>query len=127
MTETAEIVAEEKNQPTPDKKIRLSDLTVTQRQMLKAGLQDAMQQSKEFSVLGSDHKVIFYSTCSMMLRPLSLEMLNVSGVDYWKKVSVPDSKKKENVRYMKFTFNYVIPGTTNSIEAVKEWRFEDFK
>ncbi len=112
----------------PDlKSIDFDTLTVTQRKDLKDGLRYAMTNSQQWSALGADIKTIFYSVVEMIGRKESLQMLNISGQEYWKSVDVPNSRKKENVRFMKFKFDFYIPGTNNCLSAVKEWRYEDFR
>jgi hypothetical protein len=58
--------------------------------------------------------------------PGGLEMLDIEGVEFWKSVAVPGTKKKEKQRFVKFSYNYVIPGTTSKLSMVKEWKYEDF-
>ena len=113
---------------TPDPKaIDMNTLTAAQRRHLKDGLKDVMMSSKQWSALGAEIKTLFYSVCEMIAREESLEMLNISGQEYWKSVDVPNSRKKESVRFMKFKFDFYIPGPNNCLSAVKEWRYEDFR
>ncbi len=112
--------------PDP-KSIDVDTLTVTQRKDLKDGLRYAMTNSQQWLALGADIKTIFYSIVEMIGRKESLRMLNISGQEYWKSVDIPNSRKKENVRFMKFKFDFYIPGTNNCLSAVKEWRYEDFR
>lgn len=114
------------------KPIDLSELGPGQRYTLKEGLSDAIRSDKKFNALGNQHKQVFYDTCFMIMKPESLAMLNIKGEDYWKSVDVPPKgqagkTKKEKVRFYKFTFEFVIPGTDSRLTAVKEWRYEDFQ
>lgn len=111
---------------TKPKPVDFSQFTPGQRATLKAGLTEAMKDSPQFIALGASQKSIFYDTVFMFLKPESLRMLNLKGAEYWRDVPIPGTDKKEKVRFLKFTFDYVIPGTTSSITAVKEWRYEDF-
>lgn len=116
----------EKNDDFSPKPVNLAELGVSQRQALKGGLQEAIMGTERFKVLGAEQKVMFYSTMNMMHHPEALQMLNISGEEYFKTVKVPGEKDKKE-KYFKFTFDFVIPGTNNSIRATKEWRSEDFR
>ena len=108
------------------KPIDLKKLSAGQRSELKGGLKYAMMENKAFNVLGSAHKALFYDTCNMIGRPESLAMLNVSGEEYYRNVSIEGQKRKEKKKFAKFTFDFVIPGTSNKLSITKEWRHEDF-
>lgn len=107
--------------------VNFAELSVSQLRTLKDGLSGVFKESKQFEKLGSLHKQLFYSTMTMFSNPVSLSMLNIAGEKYSKPVAVPGKKGKELVEFYKFTFNFVIPGTNNSITVEKEWRVEDFR
>jgi|PlaIllAssembly_1097288.scaffolds.fasta_scaffold131358_3 hypothetical protein len=117
---------EKVEQDYKSKPVNLQDLSVAQRTLLRGGLKNALMDHPAFKVLGAQHKIIFYDTCNMIVNPVSLLMLDIKGEEYWKTIDIPEKKKKEKVRMIKFEFKYVIPGSTNSLNVVKDWRYEDF-
>ncbi len=129
-TGTEPVKAEEKPQPIAEKRERkevsISSLTLNQRNLLKGGLKDSLMSDSAFNVLGSQQKVIFYDVCNMMANDKAIKMVDLTGEEYWKAVVTPNQKKREQQRFVKFRFDYVIPGTSNKLSVVKEWRYEDF-
>lgn len=127
---TIPVEIEEKSQPKVEKHeakiVDISSLTLGQRMILRDGLKDALMNHEAFNALGSQQKIIFYDVCNMIANDKSLIMLDVSGEEYWKSLVVPNQKKKEQTRFIKFKFDYVIPGTSSKLSVIKEWRYEDF-
>ena len=125
---------EEKPQPKVEKhetkEVDISSLTSGQCMLLRDGMKDAADNDIRFNALGFRQKEIFHTTCDMFNKEhkgfKSITMLNLLGEEYWRAIDIPNQKKKEQQRFIKFKFDYVIPGTSNRLSVVKEWRYEDF-
>jgi hypothetical protein len=133
MQETAgtEPVIEQKPQVKHENKVvDISSLSLGQRELLKGGIKNAAAEDVRFNALGFRQKEIFWTTCDMFTRESggfkAIIMLDIIGEEYWKAVTIPNQKKKEQQRFIKFKFDYVIPGTSNKLSVMKEWKYEDF-
>jgi len=126
---TEPVKTEEVKPVTGVKKIEISSLSLNQRILLKGGLKDALMNHVAFNLLGDQHKVIFYSTCDMFTKAEkgknAIDMLDLAGLEYEKSVKGFNGKP-ERVKFVKFSFDFVIPGTTQKLSVEKEWRAEDF-
>jgi hypothetical protein len=119
---TAETVdtkpVERKEKPRP---INMDELNVSQRSTLVEGLDDAIKSHPYFKKMGPQQITIYYSTIAMGRQPEGVRMLGIEGEERWKVVG------DEKQRFLKFKFNFVIPGTNSKLAVEKTWNSEDFK
>ena len=108
-----------------EKPVEIKSLTPHQRFLLKAVADDYVKHDF-FKGLSSTPRTTFYHWIDMMGKPGGLEMLDVSGIEFWRMEAVPNQKKKEKQRFLEFTYVFVIPGTKTEMKLTKEWKYEDF-
>jgi len=107
------------------KPVEISKLSLNQRILLRA-LADEVMDSPLFKGLGNLQKQLYYSTKEMFAKPHGLEMQDIEGEEFWEKIEVAGQKKKEPKRFLRFKWNFYIPGTNSKISVEKRWRYEDF-